>query len=216
MTVEDPIECVVNGISQVHIGGSDKVTFASALRSLLRHDPDVMMVGEIRDHETADVAMKAARTGHLLFSTLHTNSACGAITRLIDIGCEPYLVGATVAAVIAQRLVRRLCDRCKRQRPVTAEEADLLGVETDACLHEPVGCARCLGGGYQGRVGLFEPFWIDEDLSRMISRGVTQSELQARAAGAACGGSMRADGFQKVLAGVTTINEVVSATVKVG
>jgi type IV pilus assembly protein PilB len=116
LTVEDPIEYLVPGVNQVHVGGTDKVTFASALRSLLRHDPDVLMVGEIRDYETADVALKASMTGHLLFSTLHTNSACGAVTRLVDIGCEPFLVGATLAAAIAQRLVRRLCPRCRRPR----------------------------------------------------------------------------------------------------
>ena len=211
MTVEDPVEYVVQGVSQVHVGGSDKVTFASALRSLLRHDPDVLMVGEIRDHETADVAMKAAMTGHLLFSTLHTNSSCGAVTRLVDIGCEPFLVAATVVGVIAQRLVRRLCPNCKRPRPATADEARLLHCEPGVTIHEPVGCARCLGNGYYGRLGLFEPLWVDAELARLISRGASQPELEAHCSGTLK--TLRADGALKVLAGLTSLEEVFTVTV---
>lgn len=212
LTVEDPIEYLIPGVSQVHVGGTDKVTFASALRALLRHDPDVLMVGEIRDYETADVAIKAAMTGHLLFSTLHTNSACGAVTRLADLGCEPFLVGATLAGAIAQRLVRRLCPRCKRPRRATDVEAELLGASGSGVeICEPAGCARCLGTGYYGRIGLFEPLWVDAELSRLISRGVSEAELIAHTAGSLT--TLRADGFAKVLSGTTSLEEVLATTI---
>ncbi|GIW79814.1 MAG: hypothetical protein KatS3mg105_1621 [Gemmatales bacterium] len=212
MTVEDPVEYLIDGVSQIHVGWTDKVTFASALRSLLRHDPDVLMVGEIRDHETADIALKAAMTGHLMFSTLHTNTACGAITRLVDIGCEPYLIGATLVGVIAQRLVRKLCQRCRRPRRPTPVEAQLLGIDPEQhTLYEPVGCAHCLGAGYRGRIGLFEPLWIDQELARLISRGATQAELQAHVAPTLT--TLRQDGYAKVLAGITSLEEVMTVTV---
>ena len=211
LTVEDPIEYLVPGISQMHIGGTDKVTFPSALRSLLRHDPDVMMIGEIRDMETADVAMKSAMTGHMIFSTLHTNTACGAVTRLVDIGCEPFLVGATLAGVIAQRLVRRLCTRCRIARQATEWEAEQLGqAGADLTIHEANGCANCLGSGYRGRIGLFEALWIDSDLSRLIGQGVTESELQAHADNHMT--RLHQDGCEKVLDGLTSLDEVLRAT----
>lgn len=143
MTVENPVEYVMEGVSQIQTGA--KITFASALRSLLRHDPDVLMVGEIRDEETADTALKAAMTGHLVFSTLHTNTAAGSISRLIDIGIEPFLIGSTMNAVIAQRLVRRLCPHCKTSRLATSEEKALLDLpeEKEAKIYDPVGCALC-------------------------------------------------------------------------
>ncbi len=212
ITVEDPIEYLIPGVNQVHVGGTDKVSFASALRSLLRHDPDVMMVGEIRDPETADVAMKAALTGHLLFSTLHTNTACGAITRLVDIGCEPFLIGASLVASIAQRLVRRLCPRCKRPRLATERELALLGL-TDSTVevYEPTGCAACLGTGFTGRIGLFETLWIDQELARLISQGATQSQIEQSAPRTLT--TLRADGIEKILQGITTVDEVMTATV---
>lgn len=208
MTVENPIEYVMEGISQIQTGA--KITFADALRSLLRHDPDVLMVGEIRDHETADVAVKAAMTGHLLFSTLHTNTAVGAVTRLKDIGCEPFLVGSTLNAVIAQRLVRRLCPHCRKPRQATAEEAFLLGGE-NMTLYEPKGCALCQGVGYRGRLGVFETLWIDEDLGRAISRDSSEEQLE-RMSGDRLK-SMWADGREKVLAGMTTLTEVLEVAV---
>lgn len=209
MTVENPIEYVMEGISQIQTGA--KITFADALRSLLRHDPDVLMVGEIRDYETADVAVKAAMTGHLLFSTLHTNTAVGAVTRLKDIGCEPFLIGSTLNAVIAQRLVRRLCPHCRKPLQANAEEAFLLGGE-NITLYEPQGCALCQGVGYRGRLGLFETFWIDEELGRAIARGASEEELE-KMAGAARLRHMWTDGRDKVLAGVTTLAEVLEVAV---
>lgn len=209
MTVENPIEYVMEGISQIQTGA--KITFADALRSLLRHDPDVLMVGEIRDYETADVAVKAAMTGHLLFSTLHTNTAVGAVTRLKDIGCEPFLVGSTLNAVIAQRLVRRLCPHCRSTRPATAEEAFLLG-GGQFNLYEPRGCALCQGVGYRGRLGLFETLWVDEELGRAIARDSSEEALE-KMAGPERLKSMWADGREKALAGVTTLAEVLEVAV---
>ena len=212
MTVENPVEYVMEGVSQIQTGA--KVTFASALRSLLRHDPDVLMVGEIRDEETADTALKAAMTGHLVFSTLHTNTAAGTVSRLIDIGCEPFLIGSTMNAIIAQRLVRKLCAHCKTSHPATNEEKALLDLPADstAQIFTPNGCAFCQGTGFRGRLGLFETLWFDEELSKMVSRRCTEEDLEARA-----GDRLRAmwvDGTSKVLAGVTTIVEMQAVTVK--
>lgn len=205
MTVENPIEYVMQGVSQIQTGL--KISFADALRSLLRHDPDVLMVGEIRDHETADVSVKAAMTGHLVFSTLHTNNAVSAVTRLIDIGCEPFLIGSTMTAVIAQRLVRRLCDNCKQERLASKVELNELASDDETLtLFDPVGCANCQGTGYKGRLGLFETLWFDERLARLVSQGGTEEELE-RAAGHDLK-FMWEDGCQKVLKGMTTLSEV--------
>jgi type IV pilus assembly protein PilB len=204
MTVENPIEYVIDGISQIQTG--PKINFADALRSLLRHDPDVLMVGEIRDSETADVAVKAAMTGHLVFSTLHTNNAVSAVTRLIDIGCEPFLIGSTMTAVIAQRLVRRLCRHCAKARPATEEEKELLGTEDDVELYDAVGCAVCQGKGYRGRLGLFETLWFNEKLARMVAKGADEEALEQDAGKALK--FMWEDGCDKVLRGLTTLSEV--------
>jgi type IV pilus assembly protein PilB len=204
MTVENPIEYVIDGISQIQTG--PKISFADALRSLLRHDPDVLMVGEIRDPETADVAVKAAMTGHLVFSTLHTNNAVSAVTRLVDIGCEPFLIGSTMTAVIAQRLVRSLCRHCAKSRPATDDEKVLLGVEDEVEIFEPVGCAVCQGQGFRGRLGLFETLWFDERLARMVAKGADEETLEANAGKALK--FMWEDGCEKVLRGLTTLDEV--------
>ncbi|MCX4187784.1 GspE/PulE family protein [Methylophaga sp. OBS4] len=205
MTVENPIEYVMDGVSQIQTG--HKISFAEALRSLLRHDPDVLMVGEIRDHETADVAVKAAMTGHLVFSTLHTNNAVSAVTRLVDIGCEPFLIGSTMTAVIAQRLVRRLCPQCRKSRPATAGELAVLAVKDETIdIYDPVGCAACQGTGFRGRLGLFETLWFDEKLSRMVARGADEETLEM-----AAGDKLKfmwEDGCQKVRAGLTTLDEI--------
>ncbi len=213
MTVENPVEYVMEGVSQIQTGA--KITFASALRSLLRHDPDVLMVGEIRDEETADTALKAAMTGHLVFSTLHTNTAAGTVSRLIDIGCEPFLIGSTMNAVIAQRLVRKLCSHCKTSHAATDEEKNLLDlpVETEAQIYEPKGCAFCQGSGYRGRLGLFETLWFDEELSKLVAKGSSEEELEQRA-GPQRLRPMWVDGTAKVLAGITTIAELQSVAVK--
>ena len=206
MTVENPIEYVIDGVSQVQTG--PKIGFADALRSFLRHDPDVLMVGEIRDHETADVAVKAAMTGHLVFSTLHTNNAVSAVTRLIDIGCEPFLIGSTMAAVIAQRLVRRLCSHCRRARPATADELRELGAEDepDVLIYEPVGCVECQGAGFRGRLGLFETLWFDEKLARLVARGADEEAIEAHAGERLQ--FMWEDGCRKVRLGLTTLDEL--------
>lgn len=205
MTVENPIEYVMDGVSQIQTG--PKITFADALRSLLRHDPDVLMVGEIRDAETADVAVKAAMTGHLVFSTLHTNNAVSAVTRLIDIGCEPFLIGSTMTAVIAQRLVRRLCRHCARKRSATEIECTTLGYEGKSIeIFDPVGCAVCQGTGFRGRLGLFETLWFDEQLARMVAKGADEETLEQ-----AAGDKLRfmwQDGCEKVLRGMTTLEEI--------
>lgn len=204
MTVENPIEYVMEGISQLQTG--PKVSFADALRSFLRHDPDVLMVGEIRDHETADVSVKAAMTGHLVFSTLHTNNAVSAVTRLVDIGCEPFLIGSTMTAVIAQRLVRKLCPHCRRQRPATEAELDEMALSGEVQLHDAVGCAICQGAGFSGRLGLFETLWFNEQLSRLVVQRVDEETLEKQA-----GNNLKfmwQDGVEKVLLGLTTLDEV--------
>lgn len=206
LSVEDPIEHIMEGVSQVQVSG--KIGFSGALRSFLRHDPDVIMVGEIRDLDTADVALKAAVTGHLVFSTLHTNSAAAAVTRLADIGVERFMIGATLVAVIAQRLVRRLCLRCKQSRPLNEHERHLLGSVTET-LFEPVGCAVCTGSGWRGRVGLFETLWIDDTLAQRIAAGANEAELQAAATHFE---SLWIDGQRKVLGGITTLDEVLGVT----
>lgn len=205
LTAEDPVEQVIPGISQVQVSG--KVGFAAALRSFLRHDPDVILVGEIRDFDTADVALKAATTGHMVLSTLHTNTAVGAITRLADIGCERFLVGATLHGIIAQRLVRMLCPHCRQSRPATPEEGQLLGVdEMDDCtLYEPKGCPRCLGTGYRGRLGLFEALWLDADLAERIANGAGERELAQHAANYWL---LADDARDKARRGVTSLAEV--------
>lgn len=212
MTVENPIEYFIDGVSQIQTGA--KITFSSALRSFLRHDPDVLMVGEIRDEETADTALKAAMTGHLVFSTLHTNTAAGSVSRLADIGCEPFLIGSTMTAVIAQRLIRRLCEHCKTVEDATAEEKSLLEVSLNEVLPLPraKGCAICQGSGYRGRVGLFESLWFDDDLRKLVARGCTEEALESEA-----GDRLRHmwdDGMTKVSQGLTTIEEVQKVTIK--
>jgi len=208
MTVEDPVEYKIPGVAQVQVGAAGKVTFAGAIRSLLRHDPDVMMVGEIRDAETADIALKAALTGHLVLSTLHTNSAPGALTRLFDLGCEPLLVASTMIAAIAQRLVRRLCPRCRETRPATGAELRFLAREGPLDVAVPAGCARCLGTGFAGRIGLFEMMWVGGDVARRVAGGATEHELD----GALELRTLREDGVGKVLRHVTTVDEVMRAT----
>jgi len=213
MTIEDPLEYVISGINQLQVGSGTKTTFASALRALLRHDPDVLMIGEIRDYETADIALKASLTGHLVFSTLHTNSAVSAITRLINIGCEQYLIGSSLTAIIAQRLARRLCSKCKKSRNITSEEKRLLGFnESNQKIYEPVGCIHCMSTGYRGRVGIFELLWLDEELRNAISGGKSQKALleMAKSKGFV---SLREDGYSKVLEGLTSLDEILTLTV---
>ncbi len=204
MTVEDPIESPIEGLSQIQVSG--KVSFASALRSLLRHDPDILMVGEIRDSETASVALKAAMTGHLVFSTLHTNDAVSAVTRLADIGTERFLIAATLLAVIAQRLVRGLCSQCKRAREATEDEKRMLACKGEqVTLSDPGECPNCMGTGYRGRFGLFEIFWLDPQVSSRIAEHANEAELAACATGLT---TLWSDGCEKVKSGLTSLEEL--------
>ena len=216
ITIEDPIEYEVPGVNQMQVRAEIGLTFASALRHVLRQDPDVIMVGEIRDRETADIAIRASLTGHLVFSTLHTNDAPGAITRLVDMGIEPFLVASAIELVIAQRLVRRLCPECTRPEPVSKikllESLAILGcnaseAEGVTTLKGPVGCDRCRGTGYRGRIGLFEIFRLNEDMQAMVmSRESTRTLAQsARDHGMRTLGQ---SGLEKVKAGHTTLEEV--------
>ncbi|HNQ04047.1 MAG TPA: ATPase, T2SS/T4P/T4SS family [Thiobacillaceae bacterium] len=206
LTAEDPVEQVLPGITQVQVGG--KLTFVGALRAFLRHDPDVILVGEVRDADTADMAMKAATTGHMVLSSLHTNSAPGAVARLADLGAERYMIAASLRGVIAQRLVRRLCPRCRQPEAADAGERRLLGMaqEGGGTLYRPRGCAHCLNTGYRGRVGLFESLWLDAGLARSIAMGAGEAEL-VRLAGDAWY-PLAADARAKVLAGLTGLDEV--------
>jgi general secretion pathway protein E len=216
ITVEDPIEYEVPGVNQIQIRSEIGLTFANALRSILRQDPDVIMVGEIRDRDTADIAIRASLTGHLVFSTLHTNDAPGAITRLIDMGIEPFLVASAIELVIAQRLVRRLCHDCSRPEPIPAtklrDTMAILGLnasEADLITHlqHPVGCDRCRGTGYRGRIGLFEILKLNDDLHDLVlKRESTHTLAQcARTHGMRTLGQ---SGWEKVKAGYTTLDEV--------
>jgi general secretion pathway protein E len=212
VTIEDPIEYDITGVAQVEVDSADKVSFAKALRSVLRHDPDVVMIGEVRDGETADIAIKAALTGHLVFSTLHTNSAASAVTRLIDMGVARYLVAATLRLVVAQRLVRRACSHCRQPRELTPQWATLLGDPSLAgrTVFEPQGCMYCANRGFVGRLGLFEMMPVDASLSRLISDGAGEveiiEEMQRR-------GSARLidDAMGKLLAGETVTDDVLRA-----
>jgi general secretion pathway protein E len=212
LTVEDPIEYEIKGVAQAEVDSADKVTFINALRSLLRHDPDVVMIGEIRDAETADVAIKASLTGHLVFSTLHTNTAAGVITRLADMGVGRFLIAATLRLAVAQRLVRALCPRCRQPRPLTTAEADVLYRPALAgqLIFEPKGCVYCGGRGYVGRIGLFEVLPLDAGWSAIIAGGAEEGALiermrQARIA------TLLDDGVEKMLTGMTSLREVLTA-----
>ena len=212
ITVQDPIEYDIPGVAQVEVDSAQKVTFAKALRSILRSDPDVLMIGEIRDHETVDIALKAALTGHLVLATLHTNTAVSAVTRLIDMGVERYLISATLRLVVAQRLVRRLCPRCRRPSVLSASQARSLGrpAEEGSPCFEIRGCIYCAGRGYIGRVGLFELVPLGEDWSRTIAGGIGEEGLaeMMRRQGMP---TMLDDAIEKIEAGVTSLHEVLTA-----
>jgi general secretion pathway protein E len=217
ITLEDPIEYQLEGISQIQISDKKGMTFASGLRSVLRQDPDILMIGEIRDHETAVSAIQAALTGHLVFSTLHTNDAASAVTRLLDLGIEPYLVGSSLVGVLAQRLVRRVCRRCAR--PYSPEGGELRtlgyapGAEEQARLRKGEGCEACRGTGYHGRTGCFELLTVDDAIRRLVQARATAAELNdaARRAGMQ---SLREDGLLKAAAGQTTLEEVLRVSVR--
>lgn len=220
ITVEDPVEANINGINQVQVNNKADMTFAAALRSILRQDPDIIMIGEIRDGETAGIAVQAAITGHLVVSTLHTNSAASTITRLIDMGIESYIAGDAVVGVIAQRLVRRLCTTCKQPRLVEDDERVQLGVpadEEDVIIYEPQGCPLCNDTGYSGRIGVYEMMPVSRELQAVIASGATADviEKQALKEGML---TLKMGAAKHVLDGITSIaemNKIVHSTVTV-
>ena len=205
VTVEDPVEYEMEGIAQVAVDSADKVSFGKALRSVLRNDPDVIMIGEIRDEETADIAIKAALTGHLVFSTLHTNTAAGAVTRLIDMGVQPFLVAATLRLAVAQRLVRRLCEYCRQETVLSASEAAALGhpEAQETAAWQSGECIYCAGRGKAGRTALFEMFPVGEEMAQLISGGADEVLLHELARKDGCR-ALPEDALRKVAQGIVT------------
>jgi type II secretory ATPase GspE/PulE/Tfp pilus assembly ATPase PilB-like protein len=214
ITIENPVEYRIAGINQVQVDPENNVTFANALRSIVRHDPDIIMVGEIRDLETARLALEASLTGHLVFATLHTNSAAGAMTRLLDMGSEPYLVASGIVGVIAQRLVRRICDHCKESYSPNAKERELCGIppeRVEAELFRGNGCARCLRTGYYDRVGIYEFLQIDAGLAELIMETAPAEKMHQY--GIEHGmQTLRMDAIAKALRGLTTLEEAIRVT----
>jgi len=213
ITIEDPVEYQIRGIGQIQVNPKIQLTFANGLRSILRQDPDIIMVGEIRDAETAEIAIQASLTGHLVLSTLHTNDSASAVTRLVDMGIEPFLVASSLAAVVAQRLVRRLCPDCKAPYTPTSAEARGIGLREPPAspFHRPVGCPKCLQTGYSGRTGLFEILPADETVRSAI---LTRSDADGIRALAVSRGmrTLLAAGAEKVVSGLTSAEEVLRVT----
>jgi type II secretory ATPase GspE/PulE/Tfp pilus assembly ATPase PilB-like protein len=210
LTIEDPVEYQVAGIAQIQVRANIGLTFAAGLRSFLRQDPDVIMVGEIRDHETAEIAIHASLTGHLVFSTLHTNDAASAITRLLDMGVEPYLVASSVVGICAQRLVRRVCNNCARPDQPTRETLAAIGIKEaeNGTFRRGAGCDRCQGTGYKGRQGLYELFVVDEEVRRMTVARNNASQMRDWAVKTQGMRTLLGDGRLAVLSGLTTPEEV--------
>jgi len=212
LTVEDPIEYAIDGIGQTQVNTKVDMTFARGLRAILRQDPDVVMIGEIRDLETAEIAVQASLTGHLVLSTLHTNSAVGAVTRLRDMGVEPFLLSSSLLGVLAQRLVRRLCPSCKAPHASTENENKILGLAGDqqAVIYRAVGCERCKQTGYRGRTGIHELLVVDEKVRELIHIGAGEQAVEKVIRPHSP--SIRDDGLAKVLAGQTTLEEILRVT----
>ncbi len=215
ITVEDPVEYEMPGINQVMVKTDIGMTFSNALRAMLRQAPNIIMIGEIRDAETANIAINASLTGHLVFSTLHTNDAPSAVARLADIGIKRFLIASAVRAVLAQRLVRKLCPACKVEMPMTDKELRALRLDAsrmaDSTIFGPAGCDKCRKKGYRGRMGIFEIFEIDDEVRHLINAELSSSQLRKRAREMGMR-SMREDGIRKVLAGLTTAQEVIHVT----
>ena len=215
ITVEDPVEYEVPGINQVQVRTEVGMTFSAALRAMLRQAPNIVMVGEIRDLETAEIAINASLTGHMVFSTLHTNDAPSAVSRLVDMGVKPFLVSASLRAALAQRLVRAICQNCKGPYEPTSAELAVLGITEEqasgATFMKGAGCGKCGDKGYRGRKGVFEIFEVNQEIEEMIYNNVSIVELRNKAREMGMR-SMRNDGFRKVLAGITTLDEVLMVT----
>ena len=216
LTIEDPIEYHLKGITQIQVYPKIGLSFANGLRSMLRHDPDVMMVGEIRDVETAEIAIRVALTGHLVFSTLHTNDAPGAMTRLLDMGIEPYLVASSVECVIAQRLVRLICPKCKRpvkDKKLILKELGITDAPEGAELYEGKGCESCKFTGYRGRTAIYEFLVLDEEIREMVLNHSSADQIRKKAVSLGMR-ALRGDGIEKVFRGLTTVSEIIRVTPK--
>ncbi|MEK0446580.1 MAG: Flp pilus assembly complex ATPase component [Verrucomicrobiota bacterium] len=215
ITVEDPVEYQMAGINQVQVNAEIGMTFPAALRSMLRQAPNIIMVGEIRDADTANIAINASLTGHLVFSTLHTNDAPSAVARLVDIGVQPFLVASAVRAMVAQRLVRKICPKCKKPADLLPSDMRALGVDASqvalSSICKGAGCDHCRNSGYKGRAGIFEIFVVDDEIRHMINDHATTLQLRRRARESGMR-TMREDGIRKVLSGMTTAEEVISVT----
>lgn len=213
LTIEDPIEYDLPGIGQSQVNTKVGMTFAKGLRAILRQDPDVVMIGEIRDLETAEIAVQASLTGHLVLATLHTNSALGSLTRLHDMGVESFLISSSIVGLLAQRLIRRLCEHCKKEHSLRDDELELMGIKPskkDVVVFEPTGCEKCNNLGYRGRAGIYELITIDETLRGMIHRNESTQEMDKYIRPNVR--SIRQDGFDRVLAGETSLAEILRVT----
>ena len=212
LTVEDPIEYYLPGVGQTQVNPKVEMTFAKGLRAILRQDPDIVMVGEIRDLETVEVSVQASLTGHLVFSTLHTNTAVGAITRLKDMGVESFLLASTIIGVLAQRLVRVLCSNCKEEKQANEDELSFLNIKDNKNfkIFKPVGCDICNKSGFKGRTGIYDLISINEHLRSMIINNASELDMEKYIRQTTP--TMRDDGIRKVLEGITTIEEVMRVT----
>jgi type II secretory ATPase GspE/PulE/Tfp pilus assembly ATPase PilB-like protein len=211
LTIEDPVEYEVRGITQIQVHPKIELTFAQGLRSMLRHDPDVMMVGEVRDYDTAEIAIRAALTGHLVFSTLHTNDAAGAVTRLIDMGVEPFLVASSVECLIAQRLVRLICTKCKTRVLAKTPLLAQLGIHADhnsVEIYEGKGCEACKMTGYRGRTAIYEFLVMSDPVRELVLKSASSAEVKRKAVSLGMR-TLREDGWEKVQMGLTTVAEVI-------
>jgi type IV pilus assembly protein PilB len=216
VTVEDPVEYQIDGITQVAVNDKVKLTFAAALRSILRQDPDKVLIGEIRDHETADIAMKFALTGHLVFTTLHANDCAATLTRLIDIGVPPYLIGSSVVMVMAQRLVRTICPECKTEYSITDQECEILGIdraELTGPLYHGTGCGHCKNTGYYGRTGIFEILPLTAPIRKLVFASADQERIKTAAVEQNMK-TLRESAMEKLFLGITSVHEVLKRTVK--
>jgi general secretion pathway protein E len=216
LTIEDPVEYQLHGVAQMQVNPKIELTFANGLRSFLRQDPDVIMVGEIRDAETAEIAIHAALTGHLVFSTLHTNDSFGAVTRLVDMGIEPFLVSSSVIAVMAQRLIRRICSGCRVAHEPTPAELREIGISAETLAGRPIyrigsGCPACKQRGYRGRIGIHELLVVDDAVRNLIMQKADASQIRRLATSRGMP-TLREDGARKVLEGITTIEEILRVT----
>jgi type IV pilus assembly protein PilB len=211
ITVEDPVEKSIDGINQCQVNEKAGMTFSAALRSILRQDPDIVMVGEMRDQETAEIAIRAAITGHMVLSTLHTNDAASTVTRLVDMGVQPYMVATSLIGIVAQRLVKRICNECKSPRRSTPEEDELMGIDAPATIYDAVGCSHCNNTGYVGRTAIHEILLCTQDMMSLIAAGGKTSEIAslARSEGTKL---LRDNISDLVLAGDTSIDELTRVT----